>query len=67
MRITKEKIQKKHRLSTSKTLCFDKWKASQVVVSDPFQHEDTRQNELTMKKDSDMTMNVDESDTHWTI
>ena len=64
VRITKEKIQKKHRLSTSKTLQFSEWKASQVVVLDSFQCEDTKQNELTMKKDNNMTMNVDESDTH---
>jgi hypothetical protein len=31
------------------------------------QHDDTRQNELIMKEDSDMMMNVDESSTHWTV
>ena len=32
-----------------------------------FQHDDTKQNELTMKENNDMTMNVNESDTHWII
>jgi len=36
-------------------------------VFDSSQHDDTRQNELTMKENSDMTMYVDESDTHWII
>ena len=63
----KEKIQKKCRLSTLKILCFNKWKAFQVIVFDSSQCDDTRQNELTMKKNNNITMNVDELNTHWTV
>ncbi len=50
-----------------KTLCSDEWKALQVVVFNLFQCDDTKQNELTIKKNNNMTMNVDKSDTHWMI
>jgi hypothetical protein len=56
---------KKHKLSILKTLCSDG--EISIIMSDLSQHDDTRWNELIMKENSNMMINVDESSTHWTI
>jgi len=55
-KITKQWAQRKQNLSTSKTLWFDKWWTSQVVISD------TQHNKLNMNKDSDESMNENTED-----
>jgi len=61
VKITKQWAQKEQNLSTSKTLCFDKWWTSQVVILEA-QH-----NKLNMNEDSNETKNEDKEGSRSTV